>query len=200
MTLDEHDVLADPIDQFGRWYGEAVAAGVRDPDAMVVATVDANGAPSARVVLLRGVDARGFVFHTNLRSAKARDIAANARVACVLHWREQGRQVRIGGSADALPVDESDAYWDSRPRESQLGALASPQSDVLAGGRGELDALYAAAVTAAGDEPIPRPPWWGGWLVRPATIELWEHRDSRLHDRLRWTTADGGWRLERLAP
>ncbi len=194
--LGPEDVDPDPITQFERWFAEARDAGVGEPEAMTVATT----APAARIVYLRGVDARGFRFFTNYDSAKGREIAADPRVALTFAWLLQHRTVRVSGRAQRLPEAESDAYFDERPRGSKLGAWASPQSEVLAD-RAELDArVRDVEARFAGVEAVPRPPFWGGFLVVPATVELWQGRPSRLHDRLRYVRVGDGWRLERLAP
>ena len=170
-----------------------------EPWAMTVSTVDAEGRPSARIVLLRGADERGFAFYTNYDSAKAADIEANPAVALTFGWLEIHRQVRITGTAVRLPEDESDAYFASRPPGSRLGAWASPQSAVLAD-RDELDRSLLAARERFGDGDVPRPPNWGGYLVRHETVEFWQGRPNRLHDRLRYRRAADGWIVERLAP
>jgi pyridoxamine 5'-phosphate oxidase len=196
--VDEHDLHPDPIVQFRAWFDEAVAAGVREPDAMTVATATRTGAPSARTVSLRGVDDRGFAFYTNYRSPKARDLDENPRAALVFHWREVERQVRAAGSVARLSRGESLAYWRNRPLGSRLSALISPQSEVVTS-RAELEVAYDAAAARFGDEP-PLPDSWGGYLVTPVEVELWEGRPNRLHDRVRYRRVDDGWRIERLAP
>jgi len=194
--FDVGDVAPHPLVQFARWYEEAAAVPQRD--AMCLATV-ADGAPSARMVLLKGVDDRGLVFYTNHGSAKGRDVAANPAVALVFHWQPLGRQVRIVGWAERVGDADSDAYFATRERGSQLGAWASHQSTVLAD-RAELEARLAAVTARFADGPVPRPPWWGGYRVVPDAVELWQGRADRLHDRLRYLRGDGGWRVERLAP
>ncbi len=196
--LDVGDVDPDPIAQFERWFADARAGGLVEPEAMLVATT----APAARYVLLRGVDARGFTFFSNRESAKGRELAADPRVALTFGWLAQHRSVRVAGTAARLPDAESDAYFASRPRGSRIGAWASPQSEVV-DGRAALDARVAEVEARfAGTEDIPRPPFWGGYLVRPETVELWQGRPSRLHDRLRYMRdrPGGPWRIERLAP
>ena len=191
--LDERDMAPDPLTQFLRWYAEA------GTDAVGLATASPGGVPSARMVLLKGADERGFVFFTNRGSAKAADLTANPRAGLLFHWPPD-RQVRVGGTVAAVGEDESDAYWRTRPRASQLGAWASPQSAVLPD-RAALEtrlAEVAARFGAAGE--VPRPPFWGGYRVTPETVEFWHHRDDRLHDRLRYRRDGGGWALERLAP
>jgi len=167
---------------------------------MTLATLGGDGRPSARVVLLRRLDARGLVFHTNRRSRKAADLAASPHAALVLHWKATGRQVRVEGPVQLLPDDESDAYFADRPMDSRLAAWASPQSQPIAG-REELDRLLEAARRRFQDGDVPRPPNWGGFLVVPETIEFWQHGPHRLHDRLRYTRrAAGDWAIDRLAP
>ncbi|HVL97209.1 MAG TPA: pyridoxamine 5'-phosphate oxidase [Solirubrobacteraceae bacterium] len=198
--LEPEDVDPDPIAQFGRWFADARAAAVVEPEAMLVATVDAGGRPSCRYVLLRGVDERGFRFFTNYGSAKARDLDANPAVGLTFGWLEIHRSVRVSGRAERLPAAESDAYFASRPRGSRIGAWASPQSEVIPG-RELLDAGYAEMEQRfAGVQDVPRPDGWGGYLVRPDAMELWQGRANRLHDRLRYRRVGGDWVIERLAP
>ena len=196
--LDRADLLEDPIELFVRWLGDAEAAGVPLPNAMAVATADVHGRPSVRHVLLRGVDERGFQFFSNRESRKGRQLAENPWAGVVLLWKELDRQVHVGGPVQELGDDESDAYFASRPRDAQLGAWASAQSTVI-GGREDLDAALAEAAERFPGE-VPRPPHWGGYLVRPDTIEFWQGRRHRLHDRFLYTAAPTGWRIERLAP
>jgi pyridoxamine 5'-phosphate oxidase len=199
--LEPADVLADPIAQMRRWLEEASTAGLSEPGGMVVCTVDADGRPSARIVLLRVLDERGFGFFTNYDSAKGHDLAGQPYAALCFDWTPLHRQVRVRGPVTKLPEPESDAYFAGRPRGSQIGAWASPQSAVI-GDRSQLDrAVTDAAARFGDDEPVPRPANWGGYLVRPDEMELWQGRASRLHDRLRYRrTPDGDWLLERLAP
>ncbi|MBS0326767.1 MAG: pyridoxamine 5'-phosphate oxidase [Proteobacteria bacterium] len=197
-ALDERNVDADPFRQFARWFDEAGAAGIRDPNAMVLASAGPGGQPSARVVLLKGVDARGFVFYTNYASRKARELAPDAPAALLFFWPGLERQIRIEGIVERVGGPESDAYFATRPRESQLGAWASPQSSPIPD-RGWLDTSYAECA-ARFDGRVPRPPHWGGIRVLPSRFEFWQGRASRLHDRLVWTRTDGGWTLGRLAP
>jgi pyridoxamine 5'-phosphate oxidase len=197
--LDPDSAAADPIAQFRRWFAEAEAAGVAQPEAMSLATATPTGAVSARTVLMRGLDERGFVFYTNFDSAKATELAANPRAALVFHWREQERQVRVSGAVGRLDTDEATRYWNTRPRGHRISAWASPQSAVvdraeLVAGVAEVEARFA------NDEP-PLPPFWGGFVVRVAELECWQGRPDRLHDRLRYRRDDaGGWVRERLAP
>lgn len=199
--LRRADLAADPLGQFEQWFREAVETeGVIEANAMTLATVDATGRPHARIVLLKDCDARGFRFFTNYESDKGVEIAANAEVALLFHWAPLERQVRIEGGAEKVSRDESDAYFQVRPLASRLGAWASPQSRVIAS-RAELEADYAATERRFADGMVPRPPQWGGYLVRPVAIEFWQGRRSRLHDRFRYTRgAGGGWAIHRLAP
>jgi pyridoxamine 5'-phosphate oxidase len=196
--MDERDLHPDPIVQFRSWFDEAVAAGVREPDAMTLATAGLDGSVGARTVSLRGLGGRGFAFYTNYRSPKARNIDENPRAALVFHWREVERQVRVNGRVTRLSRDESLAYWRNRPLGSRLSALISPQSEVVAE-RAELEVAYEEAAARYGDDP-PLPETWGGYVVAPAEVELWEGRPNRLHDRVRYRRIDDGWRTERLAP
>ena len=180
------------------WLAQAEKA-CPQPHAMTLATADANGQPSARMVLLRGHDERGFVFFTNKDSRKGRELRANPRAALVLHWWEIGRQVRIEGRVEEVGTAESAAYWRTRPHASRIAAWASPQSSVIRD-RAELDSLFAEAAGEHGEDDIPLPPFWGGYRVVPETIELWSHHDDRLHDRIRYTRAGDSWLRERLAP
>ena len=197
--IDAADLLPDPLAQVARWLDEARAAGLELPEAMTLATADAEGRPSARTVLLKGVDADGFRFFTNTESRKAGDLAANPHAALVFHWAlEPRRQVTVAGTVEPLPREESEAYYRTRPLGSRLGAWASRQSTVVPG-REALERAFAEAEAAYGDDP-PLPPWWGGYLLTPDRVELWQNRENRLHDRFRYTREDGSWRLERLAP
>ena len=196
--MDEGALDHDPIRQFSAWFEEARAAGVRFPETMTLATATPEGRPSARMVLLKGADERGFAFYTNRESRKGRELAANARAALVVYWQELGRQVRVEGRVEAVGDEESAEYWATRPRGSRLSASASPQSEVVESRAWLEDRVAEVAERSADDVPLP--PFWGGYRVVPETIELWEHRDDRLHDRVRYTRADGDWRLERLAP
>jgi pyridoxamine 5'-phosphate oxidase len=196
--VDEHDLDSDPIVQLRAWLDEAQDA-VPLPEAMTLATVGADGGPSARVVLLRGIDDRGLTFFTNRTSRKGDELRANPRAALVLHWWELGRQVRVEGRVEETSREESEAYWRSRPRPSRIAAWASPQSRPLEG-RGDLEARVADLEARFEGEDVPRPSFWGGYRVVPDTVELWAHHDDRLHDRLRYTRRPGGWTVERLAP
>ena len=196
--VDERDLDLDPIVQFGAWLAEARAA-CPQPDAMTLATADDEGRPSARVVLLRGHDEHGFVFFTNRKSRKGRELQTNPRAALVFHWGELGRQVRVEGAVEEVSRSESAAYWETRAQGSQVAAWASPQSEVV-GDRAELDRLFGDAAQQLGGDDVPLPPFWGGFRVVPDTIELWQHRENRLHDRIRYVRSTRGWRRERLAP
>ena len=199
MTLSEGDVHPDPFVQLARWYDEAVAAIAEAADHMVVATSDRDGRPSARVVLLRGFDERGLCFYTNYESGKGHELAVNPRAAVLLHWAGLNRQVRATGDVSRLDASESEAYWRNRPRASQLSAWASHQSEQVPS-RAALEAEVERVAARFGDGDVPRPPFWGGYRVTPSDFEFWEHRDDRLHDRLRYRSADGRWVLERLSP
>lgn len=198
-TLDEARAAADPFAQFARWLGDAVEAQLLEPNAMTLATVDAAGRPSARVVLLRSWNERGFVFFTNYESQKGRDVTANPVAALVFFWGELERQVRVNGSVEVLAAAESDAYFARRPRGHRISAWASPQSEVIAD-RAALEARLDAMERRFADADVPRPPFWGGYRVVPDRIEFWQGRPNRAHDRLAYTAASGGWLRVRLAP
>jgi pyridoxamine 5'-phosphate oxidase len=197
--LDLPDVDPDPIVQWRRWHDDALEAGVSEPNAMTIATVDPAGVPDARVVLVRGADQRGFAFFTNYTSPKSTQLDANPVAAAVFAWLDLHRQCRVRGHVTRLDDTASDDYFASRPRGSQLGAWASPQSQVIAD-RDELDRLVADVEARFDGAPVPRPPFWGGWLLVPDVVEVWQGRPSRLHDRLRYRRDGDGWRIERLAP
>ena len=197
--LHESEVDADPVRQFERWFADAQAAAVPEPNAMTLATATPDGMPSARVVLLKGVDARGFVFYTDYRSAKGRELDANPRAALCFLWKEIERQVRITGAVQHVAHEESEAYYRSRPLGSRYGAWASTQSSVLAD-REALMASLARAESRFPDADPPLPPHWGGYRVTPAEVEFWQGRPSRLHDRLRYRLEGTVWVIERLSP
>jgi pyridoxamine 5'-phosphate oxidase len=197
--LDEADVLADPVQQFGRWFDEARAANVPEPNAMTLATVDASGAPSARVVLLKSFDARGFSFYTNYDSRKGRELAGNPRAALCFFWQPLERQVRVEGAVERVGREESEAYFQSRPRQAQIGAWVSQQSSPITS-RAELERIEAELQRRFADGAVPLPDYWGGYRLAPTAIEFWQGRASRLHDRLLYTRTDGGWALRRLSP
>jgi len=197
--LSEDRVESDPIAQFARWYGEAQAVVKPLPDAVALATATPAGHPSLRMVLLKGFDAHGFVFYTNYRSRKGRELARNPRATLLFYWGEFERQVRIDGRVEKLMAGESDEYFATRPRGSQLSAWASPQSALVAG-RGPLERRFAAFARKYPDA-VPRPPHWGGCRLVPEVFEFWQGREDRLHDRILYRRVRGGrWRIERLAP
>ena len=197
--LDEEGVAQDPFEQFERWFEEARSAGVIEPNAMTLATADADGFPAARTVLLKGADKRGFMFFTNYESTKGRELAANPRATLVFPWLALERQVIVRGSVSRVAQEETDAYFQSRPEGSQLGAWASAQS-TLVPDRQALEHNLAAAKERFAAGPIPTPPHWGGLRVSPIAVEFWQGRPSRLHDRLRYRKADPGWVIERFSP
>ena len=197
--LAESAAHDDPLVQFDRWFSQALAAGVLEPNAMTLATVDADGMPSARIVLLQGFDARGFVFYTNYDSDKGVELTTTPRAALVFFWPELERQVRVRGTVERVSRDESETYFHSRPPGSQLGAWASEQSTVIPSRQVLEDRLAALEEQYRGKE-VPVPPHWGGFRVVPKTIELWQGRPNRLHDRLLYTRDGKSWRRERLAP
>lgn len=197
--LDIEDLTSDPVDQWHVWHREATEARVAEPNAMTLASVDSVGAPDARIVLIRLADALGFTFFTNYESAKSKQLDANPAVAGVFGWLDLHRQVRIRGTIERLFDHDSDEYFASRPRSSQLGAWASPQSTTIRD-RDELDQLVADAEVRFEELSVPRPPHWGGWRLVPNEFEFWQGRPSRLHDRLRYRLASGVWKIERLAP
>jgi pyridoxamine 5'-phosphate oxidase len=200
--LDLPDLADDPVTMFRRWLADTVAAGIHEPNAMVVATVGPDGRPSSRMVLLKELDERGFVFFTNYESRKAREIAGNQAVSLLFPWQDLQRQVRVEGTATRVSQADSEAYFATRPRESQLGAWASPQSRVVAS-RSALDERYGGVLAQFAElDAVPLPPHWGGFRVAPEVVEFWQGRRGRMHDRLVYRRAEDadGWRVLRLAP
>jgi pyridoxamine 5'-phosphate oxidase len=196
--VDEHDLDANPLTQLRAWLEEARET-VQQPEAMTLATTGEDRRPSARVVLLRGIDERGLTFFTNRESRKGDELGANPEAALVFHWWELGRQARVEGRVEETSLEESEAYWRSRPRASQVAAWASPQSQPLAG-RADLEARVAEAEERFEGRDVPLPDFWGGYRVLPDAYEFWQHHDDRLHDRIRYVRVGDGWRRERLAP
>lgn len=199
-SLAESDVDPNPFKQFAQWFQDALQAELPQPHAMTLATAMPDGTPSARMVLLKDFDERGFTFYTNYDSQKGNELAQNPQAALVVYWAELSRQVRISGRVSRVTPEESDAYWRTRPVGSRLGALASRQSQVISG-REVLEARLKQLQEDYQNGDIPRPAYWGGYRVSPRTIEFWHHQENRLHDRLRYTQQpDHGWLLERLSP
>lgn len=197
--LLEKDLAKDPFRQFDNWFQEALAAQLHEPNAMVLSTVGRDGQPSGRTVLLKGVDQRGFVFYTNYDSRKSSELAANPRAGLVFPWIVMERQVIVEGTVTRVSREEAEVYFHSRPRESQLAAWASPQSTVIAG-RTVLEESFRVTEKKYDGETVPLPPHWGGWRLAPESVEFWQGRRSRLHDRLRYRReTDGTWVIERLA-
>jgi pyridoxamine 5'-phosphate oxidase len=198
--INESAVDANPISFFGKWFDEAMAAEVREPNAMTLATATRDGIPSARIVLLKGADKNGFSFYSNYLSRKGKELAKNPSACLVFFWPELGRQVRIEGKILKLSKEESEAYFATRPFGSQLGAVVSPQSQVIAN-REVLDVAYTAYEQKFEGKKIPKPAHWGGYILQPIAIEFWQGRESRLHDRVKYALMEKGkWKIERLAP
>lgn len=189
----------DPLKQFGIWLDQAIQANLAEPNAMTLAAATRDGKPSARIVLLKGIDSRGFVFFTNYESRKGRELGVNPFAALTFLWTELARQVRVEGQVELVTAAESDDYHRTRPRGSQLGAWCSSQSEVI-GGRDVLEARLRELEEKFRDREVPRPPYWGGYRLKPVMIEFWQGRPNRLHDRIRYRWASGKWVMERLAP
>jgi len=199
QPFNENQVAGDPITQFKRWFDEAALSGQPDAEAMTLSTATLDGRVAARVVLLKGCDDRGFVFFTNYESHKSREIMTNPRVALTFYWHALHRQVRIEGLAEKVTLEESEEYFQTRPRGSQIGAWASPQSEEI-NDREALERRVGEIETRFKDRPITCPPFWGGFRVKPERVEFWQGRESRLHDRILYTLRDNEWRISRLAP
>ncbi len=199
-TLDETDTEQDPLKQFEKWWNQATASNIDEVNAMTLSTVDKNNKPSSRIVLLKGFNEQGFIFYTNYQSHKATDMEQNPNVSLVFFWKELQRQVRIDGTANKVDAAESDRYFNSRPDGSKIGAWASPQSSVIFS-REVLEKKEAEYTLKFSGTTIPRPPHWGGYIIKPTTIEFWQGRPSRLHDRICYSlTGNSNWKKERLAP
>ncbi len=199
-TLLEKDVAANPIKQFEKWFEEALKAEIWEPNAMTLATATVNGMPSARIVLLKGFSAQGFAFYTNYLSRKGKELAKNPRAALIFNWGQLERQVRIEGTVEKLSKEQSEQYFHSRPIGSQLGALVSPQSQEIVG-REVLENKWQQLEAEYQDKEIPKPTFWGGYIVKPQLIEFWQGRSSRLHDRILYKNAGKKkWKIVRLAP
>jgi pyridoxamine 5'-phosphate oxidase len=194
MSLRRRDLDPDPLRQFERWHAEAGG-----PDTVALATASEQGAPSVRMVLLKGADERGFVFHSSYEGRKARELAENPRGALLFYWQEPGRQVRVEGAVERVEQSDSEAYFRTRPRGGQLAAWASTQSEVI-GSREQLEEQFRAVEAEYEGQDVPLPPHWGGFRLVPETYEFWEHRDNRLHDRFRYRREGDGWTIERLSP
>ncbi|WP_461790903.1 pyridoxamine 5'-phosphate oxidase [Pedobacter sp.] len=197
--LNEKDIVKNPIAQFEKWFGDAIDAQIYEPNVMTLATADKSGRPNARIVLLKGVDEEGFSFYTNYLSQKGKEIKRNPFACLVFFWAELERQVRIEGKIEKLDKETSEQYFHSRPTGSQIGAIASPQSQVIEG-RESLEAKVQELTQQYEGKQIPKPAHWGGYIVKPTSIEFWQGRPSRLHDRIKFTLVNGGWKIERLAP
>lgn len=198
-NLNEELMPQDPMQMFKMWFSEAIETGLTEPNAMTVATASLDGKPSARVVLLKEVNNMGFVFFTNYLSRKGREITVNPEVALVFDWHDMERQVRVEGRAEKLPVEDSDAYFNSRPEDAKIGAWASPQSKIVKN-RDELEKLEDEIMEQFEDMEVHRPSHWGGYLIRPSVIEFWQGRPNRMHDRIVYYNTEEGWSMHRLAP
>ena len=199
QSLSEADVKQDPIEQFGKWWDEAIASAIDEVNAMTLATVNKEGKPDARIVLLKGYDEQGFVFFTNYQSSKGQQLSASPFATLVFFWKELERQVRIEGTCEKVSEQESDAYFHSRPEGSRLGAWASPQSSIIEG-RHLIEKNLEQLQDQYKGSTIPRPPHWGGYRVVPTAIEFWQGRSSRLHDRIKYSKENNEWKIVRLAP
>lgn len=197
--LCEQDVVKNPIAQFEKWFADAIDAQIYEPNVMTLATADKSGRPNARIVLLKGFDEQGFSFYTNYLSQKGKEIKKNPFACLVFFWTELERQVRIEGKIEKLDKETSEQYFHSRPAGSQIGAIASPQSQVI-DGRKSLEAKVQELTQQYDGKQIPKPAHWGGYIVKPTSIEFWQGRPSRLHDRIKFTLVNGSWKIERLAP
>jgi pyridoxamine 5'-phosphate oxidase len=197
--LSEQDVVKNPIAQFEKWFADAIEAQIYEPNVMTLATADKSGRPNARIVLLKGVDEQGFSFYTNYLSQKGKEIKKNPFACLVFFWAELERQVRIEGKIEKLDKETSEQYFHSRPIGSQIGAIASPQSQVI-DDRESLEARVQELTQQYEGKQIPKPAHWGGYIVKPTSIEFWQGRPSRLHDRIKFTLVNGSWKIERLAP
>lgn len=199
QSLDREDLDPDPLRQFQRWYAEAHEAGEREPDAMALATATSDGHPAVRFVLLKSADQNGFVFYSNWRSRKGRELGSNPRAALAFRWTLLERQVRVEGDVTKLGAEASDAYFAGRPRAAQLGAWASEQSQPVQS-RADLDEHLEVVTARFAGRDVPRPPWWGGYCLRPSAYEFWVSRPDRLHDRFQYHLREGGWVIQRLNP
>ena len=200
QSLNESDMTADPVEQFTRWWDEAVNSEIDEVNAMTLATATKEGLPSARIVLLKGYDARGFVFFTNYNSHKGKELELNPKAALVFFWKELERQIRIEGPVEKISEEESDKYFNSRPTASRIGAWASPQSEIVTD-RTIIENNFIEYENKFGTAFIPRPSHWGGYILKPTLLEFWQGRSSRLHDRIQYSSGQGGsWKMERLAP
>ncbi len=199
QTLSEEDTAASPFTQFENWWQHALHSDIHEVNAMTLATADAGGQPSARIVLLKGFNENGFIFYTNYESRKSHELETNNKAALVFFWKELERQVRAEGIVKKISAAESDAYFQSRPHDSQVGAWASPQSSIIADRKLLNDNVAAVSKRFEGKE-IERPPFWGGYIVQPHSVEFWQGRSNRLHDRIRYSLQENNWRKERIAP